>query len=111
MEEEKDIAKYISVAVSCYRQGLRREVRIPKFIIREKIKDERRNREIIREHTAYTDEELERLRKALEKRRRGEIEILKVRELSAEEREIIERANREGWSIGEVRRELRKLSS
>jgi len=115
MNEEKDIAKYVSVAVSCYPtkiwRGLRREVRIPKFIIREKIKDERRNREIIREHTAYTDEELERLRKALKKRRRGEIEILKVRELSAEEREIIERANREGWSIGKVRKELRKLSS
>ena len=115
MREEKDIAKYVSVAVSCYPtriwRGLRREVRIPKFIIREKIKDEREGRERIRERTAYTDEELGRLKKALEKRRRSEIEILKVRELSAEEREIIERANREGWSVGKVRRELRRLYS
>jgi len=119
MKEEKDIAKYISVAVSCYPtriwRGLRREVRIPKFIIREKIRDGGEGREIIRERIAYTDEELGRLRRALERRHKGEIEreieILKVRELSAEEREIIERANREGWSVGKVRRELRRLSS
>ena len=119
MKEEKDIAKYVSVAVSCYPtriwRGLRREVRIPKFIIREKIKDGGEGREIIRERIAYTDEELGRLKKTLEKRHKddtkSEIEILKVRELSAEEREIIERANKEGWSVGKVRRELRRLSS
>ncbi|UYL64975.1 MAG: hypothetical protein QIT33_gp13 [Methanophagales virus PBV300] len=119
MKEEKDIAKYVSVAVSCYPtriwRGLRREVRIPKFIIREKIKDEGEGRERIKERIAYTDEELGRLKKTLEKRCmseiKSEIEIFKVRELSEEEREIIERANREGWSVGKVRRELRRLYS